>query len=39
MRAGVFHSVDVDRLKSMTRGKVRRFHIGGIEVIKEQCNR
>jgi len=39
MRAGVFHSVDVDRLKSITRGEIGRFHIGGIEIIKEQCNR
>jgi len=38
MRTGVFHSVDVNRLKSITRGKVGRFDIGGIEVIKEQCN-
>ncbi len=38
MRTGVFHSVDVDRLKSITRGEVGRINIGDIEIIEKQCN-
>lgn len=38
MRTGVFRSVDVDRLKSITRGEVGRINTGDVEIIEKKCN-
>jgi hypothetical protein len=37
MRTGVFRSVDVDRLKSITGGEVGRINIGDVEIIKKNA--
>lgn len=38
MHTGVFDSVDVNWLKSITRGEVGRINIGDVEIIDKQCD-